>query len=142
MKTAVSDWERMFNVLGIFIQTHGHGDVPPNPAPDSLGHWLAGQRRLYRAGQLPPESARRLESAGVRLTVPVAKQGTRDWQNERFELNFAKLVAYKKRFGHCRVQAHWSEDPGFGHWVANQRIARRQGKLSPERIARRTSAYQ
>ena len=40
------------------------------------------------------------------------------------------------RFGHCRVTKQWTEDTAFGHWVDNQRLWKRLGKLSPERIAR------
>jgi hypothetical protein len=140
MKAAATDslqWERMFKVLRYFIKAQGHCDVPPNPDPGSLGHWLAEQRTSYRVGLLTADQIKRLEKIGF-LLAEQASVGKRnaEWRNERWEYHFAKLLAYKKRFGHCVVQSHWEEDRCFGHWVSNQRIFRRKGLLSQERIDR------
>ena len=59
-----------------------------------------------------------------------------DWfsANERkWEMQFAKLVAFKERFGHCHVSKRWKEDPRLAIWVANQRQAYWQNTLKLDR---------
>lgn len=47
-----------------------------------------------------------------------------------------KLKAFKERFGHCNVEAGWTEEPGLAGWVSAQRAWRNKGSLSDERIRR------
>jgi len=48
-------------------------------------------------------------------------------------MQFAKLVAYQQRFGHCQVPKLWPEDPRFANWVHYQRSAYAKNVLKPER---------
>src|ERR1017187_6839629 len=75
------------------------------------------------------ERHRRLEKLGM------AWQG-RNCLRELWETRYAQLVAFKKKYGHCDVVCLWKENPALGHWVSNQRVCRKKGKLSNERIAR------
>ena len=43
-----------------------------------------------------------------------------------------ELRCYKKDYGNFNVPQRSKEYPGLGHWVANQRAAKRKGKLDPE----------
>jgi len=47
---------------------------------------------------------------------------------------FGKLKAFKERFGHCNVEAFWTEDLDLGRWVSHQRTRRNKGLLSSEQI--------
>lgn len=62
-----------------------------------------------------------------------------------WEQMFAKLVAYKKEHGDCKVPKTWYPDPSLGGWVSSQRrfrIKMDNGepclRMSPERVARLT----
>ena len=39
-----------------------------------------------------------------------------------WEAGFAELLAYKERFGHCRVPARWPENRTLGGWVDRMRV--------------------
>jgi hypothetical protein len=54
-------------------------------------------------------------------------------QAARWERQFARLVAFQQRFGHCRVPKRWPEDPGLAIWVDNQRQAYWRNTLKAER---------
>lgn len=49
---------------------------------------------------------------------------------------FRALEAFRKEYGHCRVQAAWKKNPQLGRWVAMQRYRRKIGELSPAHIDR------
>jgi len=49
---------------------------------------------------------------------------------------YGELVAYKERFGDCRVPYNWHDNPQLGSWVVVQRTNKRTGVLSEERIIR------
>jgi len=41
-----------------------------------------------------------------------------------FETHFNELLEFKRRFGHCDVPQHWSENRALGNWVIKQRVNR------------------
>lgn len=57
-------------------------------------------------------------------------------QAARWERQFAKLVAFQQRFGHCRVPKRWQEDPSLAIWVDNQRQAFWRNTLKADRQRR------
>ena len=70
------------------------------------------------------------------MANPSLPNAFRDTRAERWERQFAKLVAFQQRFGHCRVPKRWREDPGLAIWVSNQRRAFWRDTLPLERIQR------
>ncbi len=127
---AAKAWERMFKILRLFCRTHGHGNVPPNPAPDSLSRWLAEQLQLQLAGQLPSEAFRRLDALGIFPESNKPGRAATEAENERrWEKKFKQLLAFKTKFGHPHVPATWKRDPSLGHWISMQRQRHRQGRL-------------
>ena len=58
---------------------------------------------------------------------------------DRWEERFAELVAYKRAHGHCEIPTAWAENQALAKWVVNQRVFRKRGNLSPERISRLNS---
>lgn len=68
--------------LDAFIEAWQHTGKPPSTADDDharqqLGQWLKHQRRLHARGELDPGRARRIQDAGIPLTVP---RGSRWWK--------------------------------------------------------------
>ena len=123
-------WAEMFAHLTAYRQEHGHTQVPLVHAAHGLGVWATNQRHLLRAGLLPEDRSAQLLSIGFEL------RRTRNAAVERWEQRFQQLLAFRDRFGHCRVPAKWKEDVPFAHWVGVQRQFRKNGALSAERIAR------
>jgi hypothetical protein len=50
-----------------------------------------------------------------------------------WDRRFRELVEFKERFGHCNVPAHSERQRVLGHWVFNQRVLKRAGRLDRER---------
>jgi hypothetical protein len=127
----------MFKVLCLFFEANGHFEVPANPDANSLSFWLAKQRSEFKAGRLSAVRRERLEKLGVNLDGSKDTSTKKQILNDnRWNVHFAKLVAFKKKFGHCDVPCHWEKDRPFGHWVSNQRSFRNKGTLKESRIAR------
>ena len=134
---AAQKWERMFKILRIFWRTHGHADVPPNPAPDSLSHWLAEQRRAWTAGRLDQRQSKRLESVGALFpSGSTREERYHEELNRRFDVMFQKLVAFKQRHGHCDVRPDDGHDGQLRAWVLNRRHESSAGKLRADRRER------
>jgi hypothetical protein len=127
---AAEKWAANFAKLARFHQKFGHCWVPAgSPQYAALSNWLRGQRNSHNAGELKPEYVARLEALGVAWDPRHCPDGT--W-NERV----AELVAFRERFGHCRVPLYWPENLALGAWVRTQRnhclhLLRRE----PERFA-------
>jgi hypothetical protein len=59
-----------------------------------------------------------------------------EWQNERWNEKFHRLVAYKKKYKSINVPTRYESDPKLGIWVSNQRAYYRNKEISVERISR------
>jgi hypothetical protein len=118
-------WERGFEALSKFRAREGHC-CPLQRYAESrfrLGRWVSVQR--YRKGLLPIERKRRLDAIGF----------VWDWRDYLWEQNFAALLKFKRREGHCCVPTHHTEgDLKLGYWVVTQRRNRKE--LSIERSRR------
>src|ERR1019366_8066495 len=123
-------WNLQFSKLEAFKKQFGHCNVSKYKGADNgLADWVLNQRKFARSGKLTSERRKRLNRIGFLWRGHNPQYDNRDKR-------YAKLVAYKKKFGHCDVPCHWKEDRGFGHWVSNQRSFRNKGLLSKGRIAR------
>ncbi len=118
-------WEARFNELKRWKKRNFV--VPANK--QWLHKWMIRQRFAYNAGTLPAERQRRLEEIGFPRKAP--SQYTELW-----EQRFAELLAFQQRFGHCDVPARWHENVPLGRGVSVQRLFRRRGWLSADRIRR------
>jgi hypothetical protein len=54
--------------------------------------------------------------------------------NKLWEEKYKRLVAFKKRYGHCAVHQKWKEDKQLGQWVQFQRALYKKGTLLSDRI--------
>jgi hypothetical protein len=118
-------WERGFTALCKFRAREGHCC----PSRDhiegkfKLGQWMSVQR--YRKDEVPAERKWRLNKIGF----------VWDWRADHWEQNFAALLKFKRREGHCSVPTfHRDGDLKLGWWVATQRRNRKE--MPAERRAR------
>jgi hypothetical protein len=124
-KSRVEHWAQGFAALAKFRAHEGHCCPPQRYIEDNfkLGQWLSVQR--YRKDFLPEEHKRFLDA--IRFV----------WDPRRkvWEQNFAALLKFKQREGHCCVPTdHRENGLKLGWWVATQR--RKKRKISKERQTR------
>jgi hypothetical protein len=118
-------WERGFAALSKFRGREGHCCPPRHHVERGfkLGNWVSVQR--YRKAFLPVKRKRRLDAIGF----------VWDWKDYLWEQNFAALLKFKRRKGHCCVSTYYKDrNLGLAWWVASQR--RNRKTMSPERKAR------
>jgi hypothetical protein len=118
-------WERGFAALRNFRAREGHCCPSRRHVEGGyeLGQWVSVQR--YRKGLLPVARKRRLDRI----------EFVWDWRDYLWEQNFAALLKFKRREGHCCVPIlHTEDDLKLGWWVATQRRNRKE--LSTERSRR------
>jgi hypothetical protein len=140
-------WDEMFKVLCKYIQKHGHAKVPESANASTgfpgLGRWVSRQRTarqhmdLLAAGRKPksnsrisPEQVARLDKMGFEWTGVFGRQWEWMWKH---------LEAFVKKYGNAHVPTDCSSFPGFealGPWVVLQRMQRRRGLLSKERVVK------
>ncbi|CAB9524970.1 helicase (Partial), partial [Seminavis robusta] len=76
-------------------------------------------------------------SALVTLDVDEdANMSQSDKFQKRWDIMFAKLESYSKKFGDCLVPVRWKQDPSLGKWVSRQRDGHNAKFLTEERKAR------
>jgi Helicase associated domain len=118
-------WERGFAALSKFRAREGHCCPSRHHVEGKfkLGDWVAVQR--YRQDLLSAKRKRRLDAVGF----------VWDWREYLWEQNFAALLKFKRREGHCCVPTFHKEGGlKVGWWVATQRRNRKE--MSAERRAR------
>jgi len=95
-------WDQFYKKLRAFHRKHGHCIVQRALDP-ALGKWVKMQRACYANGSITSSRIARLEKLGF----------TWDVNASRWEIRFAELVEFHKRFGHCRVpRSSKQSDPG------------------------------
>ena len=123
-------WTQLFSSLVNFHKREGHTLVPHTHVEDGLmlGTWVGRQRK--KKTSLTPNQVKQLDDLGF-VWSPHDVQ----WE-EFYEL----LLLFHARTGNCLVPQRYKEGGvKLGHWVSNQRMMKRTGKLSTERINRLNS---
>mmetsp|Transcript_24895 Transcript_24895/g.35108 ORF Transcript_24895/g.35108 Transcript_24895/m.35108 type:complete len:978 (-) Transcript_24895:223-3156(-) len=117
-------WNRFFNRLLKYKETHGDVLVPEDYEDQFLARWVYLQRT--KKNLLPPARKKRLddiqfvwEDHGSTRNKKM-KQADESW-NEMFE----KLCEYKRIHGHTRALRREGADPKLGYWTAFQRAKRK-----------------
>ena len=124
-KSNVERWEHAFAALSKFRAREGHCCPPRHHMEGGfkLGQWVSIQR--YWKDFVPVERKRRLDAIGF----------VWDCRDQLWEQNFAALLKFKRREGHCCVPTYYRKgNLKLGWWVATQRRNRKE--MSPERRAR------
>jgi len=116
-------WEKRFKELVDYIERFGNCNVPNRWHENAkLGVWCSSQREAFKNGKLPAERIERLDELGF-----VWNKIDSVWDQRLQE-----LVAYKNRYGNCRIPVGWCENPALAVWCSHQRQANKKGKLTPE----------
>jgi superfamily II DNA or RNA helicase len=118
-------WEVNFAALVRFYKCEGHCLVPKTLKQGglNLGDWVSNQR--FKKDNLTPDQVKRLDKLGFSW----------DARADLWEVNFAALVKFYKREGHCLVaQKHKEADLKLGSWVNWQRL--RKDRLTPAQVKR------
>ena len=129
-------WETRYAELCAYKAEHGHTNVTMSQNR-RLGHWRDVQRQFRRKGMLSAERIARLDAIGFEWEAPELNGREReDWAKKRWDEQFQRLTAFKDHFGHAQVPKNWAEDTALATWVADQRKARRKGRLPADRHQR------
>ena len=118
-------WDEMCAALDDYKRQHGNCGVPAQwPENPRLGRWVCWVRNLRKADKLDPDCIQRLDALGFIW----------DQHAARWESMYCALVKFQKTHGHCMVST--LSKTRLGVWVKVQRAAKRQNKLSEERVRR------
>lgn len=121
------DWESYFLQLCDYYKEYGHSNVPSNYNKNRLlARWVIKQRVKYRKNNLSKDYINILNTLSFDWN-PVDKQND-NWNN-----NFAKLIAYKSLNGHCNVPNN-DKNKKLGAWASKQRQKYKKNDLPQERI--------
>lgn len=90
---------------------------------ESLGTWVANQRRRNHRGMLRVDRKKRLESISFEFGEPrkSRRQKLGCAQQDNWEKMFQRLVEFKEEHGHASVPYHYAEDHALALWVTTQR---------------------
>ena len=115
-----SSWETRLNDLRAYINQHGDANVPkvypPNP---QLGYWVNEQRFQYqrmrngKSSYMTERKAALLNALHFKWSLRGSKRPFNEWMEA--------LRRYKAKHGHINVPLKYSETPGLGTFVNNQR---------------------
>ena len=115
----------MYLALVEYKRVHGDCNVPRGyPDNPQLSIWVGRQRTFKKKGTLNPTRIQKLESEGFSW----------DLLEDAWHEMYLALVEYKRVHGDCNVPKRSSDNPQLGSWVGGQRQAKKQDKLSSERI--------
>ena len=91
-----------------------------------LGVWISNQRSKYRSEKLTEERKSALEALDIKW----------DSNKDRWQSGFEHAQAYYKDHGDLNVSQDYICDDGYtlNNWIAAQRKAYKNGKLTGERI--------
>lgn len=125
-------WDVGFTRLQTYATLHGDCNVPTAYKSENgftLGKWVAHKRTAVRKGQLTDEQRTQLD------TLP---NWTNDAVETKWEFGFAMLQKYVETIGHANPPLRYRSSSGFflGQWVATQREAKRDKKVSEGRANR------
>lgn len=109
---------------------HGNLEVPSGyvtPGGFRLGNWLTWQRTSRSRGRLTGERARLLDALGI----------TWDQAEAAWQRAYAGLRAFNDQHGHFEIppDQQTADGTGLAQWAHHQRQARRDGTITPGRIA-------
>ncbi len=113
------DWDSRFASLKDHYQKFG---VQQLERSNDLYVWVQRQRRNRKVGSLSQKQIELLDEIGFIW----------DFREFKWDSRFNELVTYKESFGDTLVP----DNSPLGHWVYNQRLNFKQGKLSPAHLRR------
>ena len=125
----VNKWDSAFEYVQAYYDEHGTVDIPVDYKSEDgfpLGRWIANQRRKYSAGKLKPMQIRRFEALGI----------TWNCAEDFWIRGYEHAKAFFAENGQLKVADGYvaADDFKLGRWIANQRTAYRNGRLTAEKV--------
>ena len=122
-------WQNGIDHAKAYYAEHGNLNVPGQYECEDgykLGIWLANQRSKYRSGKLTEERKAALDALGIKW----------DSNKDRWQTGYEHAQAYYRKNGDLNVPQDYICTDGYtlNNWIASQRKAYKNGKLSGERI--------
>ena len=122
-------WQNGIEHAKAYYAEHGDLNVPGQYECEDgykLGVWISNQRSKYRLGKLTEDRKNALEALGIKW----------DSNKDRWQTGFEHAQAYYKDHGDLNVSQDYVCDDGYtlNNWIAAQRKAYKNGKLTGERI--------
>lgn len=126
-------WFQSYRKLFAYHKKYGHCRVQQSGKHKQLGAWVANQRHVYARDPqngIKPDRKKLLDDIGF---VWDAKTSWKEARDQKWKQQFAKLLAFKKKFGHCRVPQndHYKD---LGAWVANHRQLYSKHNIREDRL--------
>jgi hypothetical protein len=120
------DLDEFVAILTAFKKRHGHCDfiVARGGLDPDLKKWLEDVRKSKKQGRLDPRRVRQLDRLG--FVWEPRKQGRQEM--------FSALLAYRKRYGDCRVPSKWPKNRSLASWVERMRAAKKRHLLTKAQI--------
>lgn len=117
-------WETQYKKLVHFQKLQGHCNVS-HLQNKSLSLWLQVQRNDYKSRRLSKDRIESLEKLGLNWDP---------WKH-RWEMQYKKLLEFKKNNGHCNPTNQNKKDMySLRNWVWTQRKKYKKGLLSKNKI--------
>lgn len=119
-------WHDMYIQLKDFYQERGHCNVPQKwKVNKQLSSWVSVQRRRVAEGNMKRNRKDKLDAMGFIWDF-------REVYENRWESKFDRLVAFKNKYGHCKVPVTYP-DQHLAGWVDRQRTLKTNGRLPVSR---------
>jgi superfamily II DNA or RNA helicase len=119
-------WSNQYAKLRSMYEEDGNFTTARLRENKQLNSWSSSQRQKFKKGKLTNDQVDKLNAIGFIWDV----------FDFSFEENFAKLVNFKEKHGHCRAPQHNEETRTLSAWCYNVRRSRSNGTVSPEKIKR------
>lgn len=124
--TKNDSWEKNYLRLLDYKIKNGDCNVPRSFEDRTLANFVSRQRYLFKKGELEHEKAEKLKFLEFEFYPKKSNSGAWDKHYEALKEFYTKKghSTYQKRFGNETLY----------HWVLAQRVYKRKGKLSEQRI--------
>ena len=138
-------WNEMFERFKAYATANGSKNVKIfDEATKRLNRWVLTQRAQRKRGKLSDERISLLDSVGFIWRYSARKMKNplftaavdSELMAKKWDDLYAELVNFYKVHGHSNVPSDWTAQPLLARWVSNQRIAKREDRLTVSQVER------
>jgi len=138
-------WREIFERFKTYVAAKGASAVEVvDEETKKLNKWMLYQRQAKKRGVLSEARIKALNEIGFVWQRNARRTGARAPRSPAVEVPitrtweemFSELVVFFKLHGHCNVPDDWTAQPELAGWVAMQRRAKKQSRLTPEQVSR------
>eukprot|EP00978_Attheya_sp_CCMP212_P005857 scaffold13069_cov32-Attheya_sp.AAC.1 len=133
-------WNLQYEKLVEFKRKNGHCLVPQAYKEDkTLGLWARTQQVFHRKNKMRQNQKDLLNVLGfvwsvidineLQARTEARTKHNKKWANTVWNMQYAKLVEFKRNNGHCIVTRGYKEDKPLGRWVHAQRESRTENTI-------------